>query len=92
MIVWAAKTLVHYMFLVWRCRCNSFVHPLAALHKEVARDLRIAIRAALDDSRRRLRLPRVGLTGICNVAPSHPPLNMSLRKRTGIAALDLTRY
>jgi hypothetical protein len=87
MIVWAAQTRVHYMFLVSRCRCNSFVHTLAALHKEVERDFRTAIRAALDDSRRRPRLPRVGLTGICNVASAHPPLNMSLQKRTGIACL-----
>ena len=49
MIVWAAQTRVHYMFLVSRCRCNSFVHILAALHKEVERDFRTAIRAALDD-------------------------------------------
>jgi hypothetical protein len=87
MIVWAAQTRVHYMFLVSRCRCNSFVHTLAALHKEVERDFRTAIRAALDDSRRRPRLPRVGLTGICNVASAHPPFNMSLQKRTGIAGL-----
>ena len=94
MIVWAAQTRVHYMFLVSRCRCNSFVHTLAALHKEVERDFRTAIRAALDDSRRRPRLPRVGLTGICNVASAHPPFNMSLflvRSGSGLPALDLTR-
>jgi hypothetical protein len=87
MIVWAAQTRVHYMFLVSRCRCNSFVHTLAALHKEVERDHRTAIRAALGDSRQRPRLPRVGLTGICNIASAHPPLNMSLQKQTGIAGL-----
>jgi hypothetical protein len=87
MIVWAAQTRAYYMFLVSRCRCNSFVHTLAALHKEVERDFGTPIREALDDSRRRLRLPRVGLTGICNVASAHPPFNMSLQKRTGIAGL-----
>jgi hypothetical protein len=70
MIVWAAQTRVHYMFLVSRCRCNSLV---------------TAIREALDDSRRRPRPPRVGLTGICNIASAHPPFNLSLQKRTGIA-------
>ena len=85
MIVWAAQTRVHYMFLVSRCRCSSFVHTLAALHKEVERDFHTAIRAALDDSRQRPRLARVGLAGICNIASAHPPLNMSLQKRTRIA-------
>jgi hypothetical protein len=84
MIVWAAQTRVYYMFLVSRCRCNSFVHTLAALHKEVERDFSTAIREALDDSRRRPRLPRVGLTGICNIASMHPAFSMILvEARTG---------
>ena len=40
MIVWAAQTRVHYMFLVSRCRCNFLVHTFAALRKEVERDFR----------------------------------------------------
>jgi hypothetical protein len=88
MIVWAAQTRVYYMFLVSRCRRNSFVHTLAALHKkEVERDFRTAIHEALDDSRRGPRLARVGLTGICNIASAHPPFNMSLQKRTRFAGL-----
>ena len=58
MILWAAQTQVHYMFLVSRCRCNSFVHTLAALHKEVERDFRAAIRQALDYSRLPEAAPR----------------------------------
>ena len=90
MIVWAAQTRVHYMFCYRADDGNSFVHSLAALHKEVERDFRTAIRAALDDSRQRPRLPRVGLTGICNIASALPPFNMSLQKRKGIAGLLTT--
>ena len=85
MIVWAAQTRVHYMFLVSRCRCNSFMHTLAVLHKEAngISIQRFASRPTIQGQRP--RLPRVGLTGICNIASAHPPFNMSLQKRTGIA-------